>query len=201
MLHSQAYEIKSKQTLLKKMKYTNLAPLSYLAIRNIISISQEEIVQILPESNELELIREQGNTSLNLREQILAVGRSRSLLSTENLISIHRHSDETDRESGNGEEMELTRGGHAGLAASAPPLLGLGAEFTRQGPRGRDTVSVREGTSTSLLCRCRTRRGQPRNIPRRLTDRCAAICDAVSDQPAAFCTRCEAESQGELGQL
>jgi len=98
MLHSQAYEIKSKQTLLKKMKYTNLAPLSYLAIRNIISISQEEIVQILPESNELELIREQGNTSffqkkkeiytsLKLREQILAVGRS--LLSTENLISIH----------------------------------------------------------------------------------------------------------------
>ena len=184
------------------MKYTDLALLSYLAIRKIISISQEETVQRLPESQELELIREQGNTSLNLREQILAVGRSRSLLSTENLVSIHRHSDETDRESGNGEEMELTRGGHAGLAASAPPAqLGLGAEFTRQGPRGRDTVSVREGASTSLLCRCRTRRGLPRNIPRRLTDRCAAICDAVSDQPAACCTRCEAESQGELGQL
>jgi len=45
------------------MKYTDLALLSYLAIRKIISISQEEIVQILPESNELELIREQGNTS------------------------------------------------------------------------------------------------------------------------------------------
>ena len=87
MLHSQAYEIKSKQTLLKKMKYTDLALLSYLAIRKIISISQEETVQRLPESQELELIREQGNTSLNLREQILAVGRS--LLSTENLISIH----------------------------------------------------------------------------------------------------------------
>ena len=69
------------------MKYTDLALLSYLAIRKIISISQEETVQRLPESQELELIREQGNTSLNLREQILAVGRS--LLSTENLISIH----------------------------------------------------------------------------------------------------------------
>jgi len=63
MLHSQAYEIKSKQTLLKKMKYTDLALLSYLAIRKIISISQEETVQRLPESQELELIREQGNTS------------------------------------------------------------------------------------------------------------------------------------------
>jgi len=114
------------------MKYTDLALLSYLAIRKIISISQEETVQRLPESQELELIREQGNTSLNLREQILAVGRSRSLLSTENLISIHRHSDETDREGGNGEEMELTLGSHAAHAASAPPALpGLGAEFTR----------------------------------------------------------------------
>ena len=125
------------------MKYTDLALLSYLAIRKIISISQEETVQRLPESQELELIREQGNTSLNLREQILAVGRSRSLLSTENLISIHRHSDETDREGGNGEEMELTLGSHAAHAASAPPALpGLGAEFTRQGPgpRGWETL-------------------------------------------------------------
>lgn len=62
----------------------------------------------------------------------------RSLLSTENLTSIHQHSDETDRESGNGEEMELTRGGHAAHAASAPALLG--AEFTRQGPRGWEAV-------------------------------------------------------------
>jgi hypothetical protein len=41
------------------MKYTDLALLSYLAIRMIISISQKKSLQRLPESHELELIREQ----------------------------------------------------------------------------------------------------------------------------------------------